>query len=391
MRVAVGALFWGLCAVGTDSAANGRTCRDNSLLQKKAQDLNNLSTKEAVFGSVGTGEPGLNLSWATPEWLAPMPSFGRLAYDPSHCTGLTRQLWRVAFSLLGGTVVQEISCPHISMMYVPTCLQPESCVSRFKHIDEAREEESTGCQCNRIDTYARATVAFERIWKNANNAIRCNLDVLKQRAAASQHQAESSRNSNRTQLHFAMIRHPLERFVSSYSEAEYRNSAVYPFTSKEGVDRARAFVLDLIKGSFVADGDAFMHMRVQISTIQKYQPQYVWQLSNMSEAWQAVQDAVGIESPWLDSCGTHAMTDKNSNNAHRAYMQSFVDEDANVRLALTCAVLLPDMVCLGYEIDEAACVSAGFADSIDSWKQITATVKTAHCPTEVHFVTQPSG
>lgn len=384
MNVAIHVLLCGLCAAVRFSAPAGS--ENVSPLRK-----NGRSTLETL--EERKGEPGLNLSWATPEWLAPMPSFRAVAHDPSHCTGLTRQLWQVAFSLLGEPVVQEISCPHISMMYVPTCLQPESCVSRFKHIDEAREEESTECQCNRIDTYARATVAFERIWKNANNAIRCNLDVLQQRAAASQHQAESSRNSNRTQLHFAMIRHPLERFVSSYSEAEYRNSAVYPFISKEGVDRARAFVLDLIKGSFVADGDAFMHMRVQISTIQMYQPQYVWQLSNMSEAWQAIQDAVGVESPWLDSCGsgTHPMTDKNSKNAYRAYMQSFVDEDANVRLALTCAVLLPDMVCLGYEIDEAACVSAGFADSIGSWKQITATVKTAHCPTEVHFVTQPSG
>jgi hypothetical protein len=276
------------------------------------------------------------------------------------------------------------------MMYVPTCLQPESCVSRFKHIDEAREEESTGCQCNRIDTYARATVAFERIWKNANNAIRCNLDVLKQRAAASQHQAESSRNSNRTQLHFAMIRHPLERFVSSYSEAEYRNSAVYPFTSKEGVDRARAFVLDLIKGSFVADGDAFMHMRVQISTIQKYQPQYVWQLSNMSEAWRVIQDAVGIESPWLDTCGTHPLTSRDSHNVHRADMEALVNQDQNVRLALVCAVLLPDVLCLGYAIDEAACVSAGFADSVESWRLTAAAVRHVHCPNEVNITTPVS-
>jgi hypothetical protein len=274
------------------------------------------------------------------------------------------------------------------MMYVPTCLQPESCVSRFKHIDEAREEESTGCQCNRIDTYARATVAFERIWKNANNAVRCNLDALKQRAAASS-ESETSPEGNRTRIHFAMARDPLERFVSSYTESDMRNTAVHPYTSKEGLDRAKAFILDLIHGRTVADWP-YSHMRLQISTIQMYRPDHVWQLSNMSEAWRVIQDAVGIESPWLDTCGTHPLTSRDSHNVHRADMEALVNQDQNVRLALVCAVLLPDVLCLGYAIDEAACVSAGFADSVESWRLTAAAVRHVHCPNEVNITTPVS-
>ncbi|CAK0818486.1 unnamed protein product [Prorocentrum cordatum] len=55
---------------------------------------------------------------------------------------------------------------------------------------------------------------------------------------------------------------------------------------------------------------------------------------------------------------------------------------SDVATSLGCALLLPDYVCFGYRnvADPAACVAAGFADSLAQWDEIQSEVRRVICP-----------
>lgn len=210
-----------------------------------------------------------------------------------------------------------------------------------------------------------------KIWKNANNAITCNLDLLKNQYE----QVGHDKSSDGPDFKFAIVRDPLMRFLSAYSEIswwcshddplktnQWRCGLGNPQTTfleiKEGKrlhseswfdlpsgssEQAQAFIVDLFSGR-LRDRLAYNHVRAQMGTISMNSNILIMgNLSNMDGVWTRIQKITGVTSAFNKSCGLRIYTDHRSNNPSRVAMQNLLEQKPTFANAIKCAFFLPDM------------------------------------------------
>eukprot|EP00927_Polykrikos_kofoidii_P081130 TRINITY_DN7829_c0_g1_i3.p1 TRINITY_DN7829_c0_g1~~TRINITY_DN7829_c0_g1_i3.p1 ORF type:complete len:382 (+),score=40.92 TRINITY_DN7829_c0_g1_i3:180-1325(+) len=284
-------------------------------------------------------------------------------------------------------------------------------------------------------------INYMPIWKNANNAIRCNLGLA---TAASEGRYIIGAPA------FTFVRDPVSRFVSAFSEINFKaNNCVvggdfqrYPLDSTE---RARTFLSDLLGFRLNFDCWVNYHVFSQLGPLSSVPVplNYVGRLENFEADWLALGDLIGQRMPDFDStCSLHESTDASSGYPPRDAMNSALGEDlqpqvetppelsrlpllftvpppalsgprsphtdeilwaneanrvgsmrsfassmrqvfdvGGATVALACSVLLPDYVCLRYAlpVTDDACVEAGFATSVDEWRWKVEKVRETFC------------
>eukprot|EP00927_Polykrikos_kofoidii_P066020 TRINITY_DN6169_c0_g1_i1.p1 TRINITY_DN6169_c0_g1~~TRINITY_DN6169_c0_g1_i1.p1 ORF type:complete len:346 (+),score=46.84 TRINITY_DN6169_c0_g1_i1:69-1106(+) len=251
-------------------------------------------------------------------------------------------------------------------------------------------------------------INYMPIWKNANNAIRCNMDAAAQASGGSYILGAPA---------FTFVRDPLSHFVSAFSEINFRLAncdvggefQTYPMESTE---RARTFLSDLVGFRLNFDCQVNCHIFSQRGPLSSVPVplNYIGRLENFEADWRVVGGLLGQRMPAFDSaCGAHESTDASSGFPPRDAMDSALGGDlpsqlsgsgsASSRLSisssmrqlldgggvaavLACSVLLPDYVCLQYElpVTDRECVEAGFATSVDAWRLKIHDVRTKICP-----------
>eukprot|EP00927_Polykrikos_kofoidii_P081131 TRINITY_DN7829_c0_g2_i1.p1 TRINITY_DN7829_c0_g2~~TRINITY_DN7829_c0_g2_i1.p1 ORF type:complete len:362 (+),score=32.96 TRINITY_DN7829_c0_g2_i1:92-1177(+) len=257
------------------------------------------------------------------------------------------------------------------------------------------------------------TINYMPVWKSANNAISCNLDNAASFGGGFYEPGFPG---------FTFVREPLERFVSGYSEINFKaydcqvggDFQTYPLDSTE---RAKQFIADLLGSRFNRECWVPYHIFSQLGPVHTAPSHldYIGRLENLENGWLAVGGLVGITMPpWDSVCGAHPSTDAESGFAPRDAMGSLltnisqlaessepslvseslassiasladmeslsiVSAESQMRrfldvsgagLVLACSVFLPDYICFQYPlpVTEEQCVGAGFASSVDEWR-----------------------
>lgn len=245
--------------------------------------------------------------------------------------------------------------------------------------------------CIRTLTINGKQLQFARIYKNANRAISCNLDFMAEKDNSTMWATET--------LRFAVIRDPLARFVSAYSEIENlfqchglqaqqrQRTETYVRESLGSGERARKFILDLLEDRLVFH-PFYIHLGAQTTTIVRSRAQIVGNLANLDEAWAKLQRFTGVSSRWRPEACQHPQTDASSQNPSRVAMQQLLDSNPRIVTALQCSVLLVDYVCLGLDVPpmQDDCIEHGFSLGNRSWTDHVSVIRDAHCPAGVqHF------
>jgi len=181
-------------------------------------------------------------------------------------------------------------------------------------------------------------------------------------------------------LHFTFVREPLRRFISGYSEIEYRVSgspqaplyascrSCYNFLSQTNgtTRRAMAFVEDFMQGCVASRtccqntakvGD--MHVISQVGFVRAFLQRhnrldFVGRLEHLADEWARIGEIIPGWPVYDTSFDTqHAQTDAASGSPSRQAMDTLLAAPSSVgasasphRTAL-CRVLLPDYSCFG--------------------------------------------
>lgn len=265
------------------------------------------------------------------------------------------------------------------------------------------------------ETYAfpAATIVYTPEWKVANTAIRCNLDKALESFDAGLAQ------ENKGSWKFTLVREPLDRFVSGFSEISA--SAVInahdgkdvcqgfgrsPFESEalNSPQRAKAFLQNLVTGDLEFGCWLFWHVFSQLGPFRHHlrdtasqEATHVGKIEDFDKQWALVAKTAGTTFPEFDDdCGAHELSsnktfpprknmDKmvsfNEEQPAARALSMILQEDKATRVALVCSILLPDYVCFNYELPDGpeACVEAGFAASAREWEHTVSTLRDSLC------------
>jgi len=314
---------------------------------------------------------------------------------------LLQSMWEHAALTLGVTLPRGYLCGFVQQFYT----------QEFDEVHAWRFEQ--------------ALLHYITNWKCANVAIRCNLDVVPQ---GSSEYIESIRS-------FSFVRNPLQHFISGYSEVNFKGEycdegGTYRDFAMDSVDRAFTFVKDLVSGQLASGCWVIYHTFSMLGPLKQYNAvrgpvDFVWRLENFDEHWGQLEDLAGTSFPKFDNtCGMHPESNASSgypprkamedvvslhrrlsgkfnnsqlvNKSEKGYekldtgrqaMRAMLALKPNVTLALNCAILLPDYLCLGYHNPTGAeeCVQAGYADSLGNWEELQHAISVMLCPEVVSF------
>jgi len=300
-------------------------------------------------------------------------------YNKQDCEML-KNLWQTAQRSLTSAQTTSARCSQIELFNLPSCREVQA---------------STNTYCTRGLSINGVTLYFDKIWKNANSAIDCNLRILQETDAAS---CNKDWSHNSSTLRFTLVRDPLSRFVSGYSEIEYRigkrrqfqkNSFVseaYPFEEYNVGSRERAmqFIQHVLTGNI--DGhvyylNVFNHVHPQVGTIKQGGALVVGKLEEFDIAWARIEKYTGCRMPFNFGCGTHPETNSDSENPSRTAMAALLQEPG-VAESIKCSLLLPDYACFdnaGLNIQMPQCVPH-FVATKEEFATITERMKQLYCP-----------
>jgi hypothetical protein len=192
-------------------------------------------------------------------------------------------------------------------------------------------------------------------------------------------------------LTFSVVREPLGHFESAYSEIRARTKLPPAFDSERGLGldcsqswprykgrrRALAFVADFVAGRVFSskhcgkqvtkDIHAVPQVALLTSALGFIPPglegrafDRLLRLESLDSEWAELGrhipdwppfNATEWRVPWARrrTVKPHALSNAESNNVPRGHMRALLAQNHTVRLAL-CRVLLPDYVCLGYDL-----------------------------------------
>lgn len=323
--------------------------------------------------------------------------------------GLMAPLWRHAAGLLDVELSDDAAntdeCSFIDRFYW------------------SRHEEK-GYSSNYVRAYKLGDFHLTYIpqWKCGNDNIRDNMHKLgvpevslNNGAAGTSVQAEAVENwqgvedwqsSNEV---FSIVRDPFSRFISGYNEIEYRIDSGHLCDAKHtGVgddcthalldgterfddlelhttNRPLEFIKDIV-GYRLSPMLQYEHVFSMLGNLNAFEANfgkhisYIGRLEYLHDAWARMQEIGKLKFPeYDDDLGQHdSSTDLDMGDV----MRDMLDSNDQATLALVCAVLLPDQICLHYDakVDVATnCTSAGFFTPED-FDSLVANISDALCP-----------
>jgi len=248
-----------------------------------------------------------------------------------------------------------------------------------------------------------ATLRYHRNFKAANSNIICNMAAIKECPIG------ISKTQGAPVVDFSFVRDPTNRFVSAYTEIEFRKS-ITPlnlFTPKPhwreelgSQARARSFFLDLLMTQRIErmppfhNGDEILfHSFSMVGAFKRAGAKVMGTLGSFEEGWQQFVKLAGVNVSFNESCfphphGTHPAWNPRIDKNVKLSMAYLLSQDRSVLQALHCAILLPDFVCLGYKsaMQPGECESAGYTLQGKSWNQTVAEIRRVHCPEGIQLM-----
>lgn len=207
---------------------------------------------------------------------------------------------------------------------------------------------------------------------------------------------------------FSIVREPMSRFVSGYNEIEFRiakfelcnrdhtgmgatcsealqlGSEKYDNVKPLTTERALEFIKDIL-GYRLSPMILYEHVFSMLGNLNAYQKNYerritfVGRLEHFAAAWERMQTAGKLKFPkFKNDLGSHGSSEYPAGS----YMREVLGTNKNARLAMACAVLLPDQLCFEYApmVDIASeCTSVGFASS-EGWARLVGDIRKHMCP-----------
>ena len=262
----------------------------------------------------------------------------------------------------------------------------------------------------KVDYHCPGELSYTRIWKDANNAIRYNLQKLEECCASREPNPDAMvcffegnptdgcvpcgegaprpvANASRVRaVAFTFVREPIGHFVAGYAEVNWRaatNAGVanayarspdlYTFYQQPAGSRmrARAFVDDVLAGR-VGGTWTDAHAYAQIGPL-RHAPtralDFVGKLENFTRDWAALGalGGVGDNFPYDPELGQHPGS---AETADRDAMDALLRDDVSILRAL-CILLAPDYACFDYAMPpECADLQASLAHTCpldDGW------------------------
>lgn len=213
---------------------------------------------------------------------------------------------------------------------------------------------------------------YVRIPKNGNNNIRCNLEGFPGEAEDLKclHQHEGLKLVGSGVKVWTFVREPISRFVSGYTEVEFRNQNTEKiqkrFKHALGTkERFREYVVSMLEGRRV---HAIFHTYSQSWIGTEFPVLNAGKIENMEEDWDSLQVWLGVRAPkpFDKACSTHP-TSRDPLGTTAAAHQALHEDPA--LLNALCALLLPDFLNFHYELP-TACLEA--QDFSHLWSQDAA-------------------
>ena len=197
---------------------------------------------------------------------------------------------------------------------------------------------------------------YVRIPKNGNNNIRCNLASFpgEQEELKCLRQVDGLKLVSSGVKVWTFVREPISRFVSGYTEVEFRNrddpKVQEHFKHKLGTkERFREYVVSMLDGHRV---HAIFHTYSQSWIGTTFPVLNAGKIENMEEDWSALQVWLGLRAPqpFNKNCSTHPTS--SDPLATSAAARQALEEDPALLNAL-CALLLPDFLNFHYQLPSA--------------------------------------
>mmetsp|Transcript_5355 Transcript_5355/g.33558 ORF Transcript_5355/g.33558 Transcript_5355/m.33558 type:complete len:346 (+) Transcript_5355:651-1688(+) len=196
---------------------------------------------------------------------------------------------------------------------------------------------------------------YIRIPKNGNDNIRCNLMNWPGEGSdlPCLNRTKGLQLSTSGVRIWTFVRHPISRFVSGYTEVEFRNQDdpkvqakfTHPIGTKE---RFREYVTSMLQGRKVPQiyhtfSQSWLGTRFPVITAGK--------IESMDKDWLAIQEWLGIARPipFDKECNVHPTSADPLGTT--AIAKLALEEDPSLMQAL-CALLLPDFLNFAYELPE---------------------------------------
>ena len=233
-----------------------------------------------------------------------------------------------------------------------------------------------------LDPRASIELCYLRVYKSGNDFVCDNMrrnprlgEILEK-----QRRPEAMQCPLEPQLAFTFVREPLTHFVSGFSELMFRLAHPEQFVSRvqlafngydaQGVrfhkarlgDAPEAFILDFIDGKFKGGfaSAAEVHAWPQVAFLSQhvragFSVGMIADLDDSASGWSELGRTLaerGYRGDWpaLDPhLGQHTSTDRASNNSMRVRMEELLRQKP-AYLEAMCRVMLPDYVCLAYEL-----------------------------------------
>ena len=197
---------------------------------------------------------------------------------------------------------------------------------------------------------------YVRIPKNGNNNIRCNLASFpgEQEELKCLRQVDGLKLVSSGVKVWTFVREPISRFVSGYTEVEFRNrddpKVQEHFKHKLGTkERFREYVVSMLDGHRV---HAIFHTYSQSWIGTTFPVLNAGKIENMEEDWSSLQVWLGLRAlqPFNKNCSTHPTS--SDPLATSAAARQALEEDPALLNAL-CALLLPDFLNFHYQLPSA--------------------------------------